>query len=277
MKKILCFLALLTMFVVGSASAYGIYLNCSPTTIPVGQTIKCSIDSDFPPGTSFNLVFYQKQYTSTQINNQVMTIQPSQQTQYALFDTTGLKGGQYDVEIEWNGAVPAMRSDSVASQIIMLTDRSAELTLTSATTQNLADALVISGSHKNAGNSGIQIQIDGASSGRVFGPQYIQTVANLQTGDGIFTQTVPVTQPDDYTVKFSDENGLITSVVYHVISPTFTATIPTTITPPPITTTPMVTYTPIIHPTPTKSPLSVVVVIGALGIAMLVLNKIRNE
>ena len=109
------------------------------------------------------------------------------------------------------------------------------------------------------------------------GPQYIQTVANLQTGDGIFTQTVPVTQPDDYTVKFSDENGLITSVVYHVISPTFTATIPTTITPPPITTTPMVTYTPIIHPTPTKSPLSVVVVIGALGIAMLVLNKIRNE
>ena len=277
MKKILCFVILLSLLLVGSASAYGIYLNCSPTTIPLGQTVKCAIDSDFPPGTSFNLVFYQKQYTATQISNQIMTIQPSQQTQYALFDTTGLKGGQYDVEIEWNGAVPAMRSDSVASQIIILTDRSPELTLTSSTTQDLADALVISGSHKNAGNSGIQIQVDGASSGRVFGPQYIQTVSNLQTGDGVFSQTVPVTQPDDYTVKFSDENGLITSVVYHVVSPTATATIPTTITPPPVTTTPMVTYTPFIHPTPTKSPLSPVVVIGALGIVMVVIGRTRKE
>ncbi len=276
MKKFLIILLLLSLFLVGSASAYGIYLNCTPLSIPVGQTIKCSVDSDFPPGTSFNLVFYQKQYTATEITSQTMTIQPNQLTQYALFDTTGLKGGQYDVEIQWNGAVPAMRSDSVSGQIIMLTDRSADITLTSSTTQNLADALVISGTLKNGGNSGIQVQVDGESSGRVFGPQYIQTVANIQNGDGVFSQTVPVTQPDTYNVKFSDANGLITTVAYTVVAPTVATTIPTIITPPPVTTTPTVTYTPIVHPT-THAPLPSIVVIGALGIGALYAIRIRKD
>ncbi|MGB7994080.1 MAG: hypothetical protein WCF32_09970 [Methanoregula sp.] len=222
---------------------------------------------------NFNLIFYQKQYTkATQIAKQAITIQPNQQTQYALFDTSGLKGGQYNVEVEWNDALQSMRSNSVSSQIIFLTDRSSEITLTSSTTQDLADALVISGSLENAGDNGIQIQVDGALSGRVFGPQYIQTVSNLLTGDGDFTKTVSVTRPDDYKVKFSDANGVITTVTYHVVSPTKTATIPTTITAPPLTTKPRVTYTPIIHPSLTKSPLSPLMVIGALGIAILVLG-----
>ena len=275
MKKFLCILILLSLALVGSASAYGIYLNCSPLTIPVGQTIKCSIDSDFPPGTSFALNFYQKQYTATLISSQTMTIQPSQLTQYALFDTTGLKGGQYDVEIAWNGVVPSMRSDSVFSQIIMLSDRSAELTITSPTTQNLAGSLVIAGSLKNGGNSGIQIQVDGASAGRVFGPQYIQTVNNIQSGDGVFSQIIAITQPDDYTVKFADANGAITSVVFHVVAPTTATTIPTP-TPLVISTTKMVTYTPIPMPSPTKSPLPAMVVIGALAIGMLLAVRIKR-
>ena len=100
MKKFIPVLLLLSLFLAGSASAYGIYLNCSPLTIPVGQTIKCSVDSNFPAGTSFNLVFYQSQYTSTLIDSQAMTTQPNQLTQYTLFDTTGLPGGQYKVEIQ---------------------------------------------------------------------------------------------------------------------------------------------------------------------------------
>jgi len=275
MKKFLCILILLSLALVGSASAYGIYLNCSPLTIPVGQTIKCSLDSDYPPGTSFALNFYQKQYTATLISSQLMTIQPNQLTQYALFDTTGLKGGQYDVEIAWNGVVPSMRSDSVSEQIIMLTDRSADLTITSPTTQNLANSLVITGSLKNGGNSGIQIQVDGASAGRVFGPQYIQTVNNIQSGDGVFSQIIAITQPDDYTVKFADANGAITSVVFHVVAPTTATTIPTP-TPLVISTTKMVTYTPIPMPSPTKSPLPAMVVIGALAIGMLLAVRIKR-
>ena len=277
MRKCLFILILCLLALVGASSAYNINLNCSPLTIPVGQTIKCSIDSNFPAGTSFNLNFYQKQYTSTLISSQAMTIQPSQQTQYALFDTTGLKGGQYDIEIVWNGVV-ASGSDSMLSQIIQLTDRSGDLTLTSPTTQDLASALVISGTLKDGGSSGIQLQVDGASAGRVFGPQYIPTTNVIQTGDGTFSQTIAVTQPDNYTVKFSDSNGIITSAVFQVTAPTTAATtIPTIATPIPTPSTPQVTYTPILKPTTAKSPLPAVLVIGALGIGVLLAARTRKE
>ncbi|HVP96048.1 hypothetical protein [Methanoregula sp.] len=276
MRKFLCILILLSLALVGSASAYNINLNCSPLTIPVGQTIKCSVDSNFPAGTSFSLNFYQKQYTSTLISSQAMTIQPNQLTQYALFDTTGLKGGTYDVEIAWNGVV-AMGSDSMTAQIIQLTDRSGDLTLTSPTTQNLADALVIAGSLKSGGNNGIQIQVDGASAGRVFGPQFIPTTNNVQNGAGVFSQTVAVTQPDDYTVKFADSNGAITSVVFHVTAPTTAPTIATITTIVPTSSTPKVTYTPILKPTTKPSPLPVLLVIGAVGIGVLLAARVRKE
>ncbi|MGD0534010.1 hypothetical protein [Methanoregula sp.] len=276
MNKYLLALLLSSLILVGSASAYGMYLNCSPTSIPVGQTLKCAVDSDFPPGTSFNLVFYQSQYTSTEIDRQAMTIQTDQSTQYALFDTTGLKGGQYKVEIQFNGVEPSMRSDSVSSLLITLTDRSNELTITSPTTQNLAGALLIAGSLKKGGNAGIQIQVDGESAGRVYGPRYIGTVNNLQSGDGFFSQTISVTQPDDYKVYFSDANGAIATITFHVVAPTtVTTVVPTVTTIKKVTTVKTATFTPI--PTPTKSSMPAVVVIGALGIAMLVAVRIKKD
>lgn len=274
MNKFLCVPFLLLLVLVGSVSAYNINLNCSPLTIPVGQTIKSSVDSNFPAGTSFNLNFYQKKYTATLISSKAMTIQPNQLTQYALFDTTGLPGGQYDVEIAWNGVI-STGSDSVTAQILMLTDRSGDLTITSPITQDLADALVIAGSLKNGGNDGIQIQVDGASAGRVFGPQYIGTTNNIQNGAGVFSQKVSVTQPDDYTVKFADTNGAITTITFHVVAPTTATTIPTVTTVYTVRTTQMVTYTPI--PTPTRSPLPVAIVIGALGIALLVAVRTQKR
>jgi hypothetical protein len=275
MKRYFLILLLLSLFLVGSVSGYGMYLNCSPTTIPVGQTLKCAVDSDFPSGTSFDLVFYQSIYTSTEIERQAMTIQSDKATQYKLFDTTGLKGGQYKVEIQFNGVVPDMRSDSVSSLLVTLTDRSSELTLTSPTTQNLADALVIAGSLKKGGNDGIQIQVDGESSGRVFGPQYIRTTNSIQSGDGAFSQTVSVTQADDYNVKFADAKGTITTITVHVVAPTVATTVPTT-----STTVKKVTTAKTTAPTPiptTKSPLSAIVVIGALGIAMLIVSGIKKD
>ena len=275
MKRYFLILLLLSLFFVGSVSAYGMYLNCSPNTIPAGQTLKCAVDSDFPPGTSFDLAFYQSQYTATEIDRQPMTIQSDQATQYKLFDTKGLKGGQYKVEIQFNGAVPDMRSGSISSVLVTLVDRSSELTLTSPTTQNLADALQIAGSLKKGGNEGIQIQVDGQSSGRVFGPQYIRTTGSIQSGDGAFSQTVPVTQPDDYDVQFADAKGAITTVTFHVVAPTVATTVPTA-----STTVKKVTTAKTTAPTPiptTKSPLPAIVVIGALGIAMLIASGIKKD
>jgi hypothetical protein len=274
MKKFLPLLLMLSLALVGSASAYGMYLNCSDT-VPVGQMIKCAVDSDFPAGTSFDLVFYQSQYTSTEIDRESMTIQPSQATQYKLFDTTGLKGGQYKIEIQFDGPVPSMRSDSISSELISVVDRSPELTITSPMTQDLSSALVIAGTLKKGGNDGIQLQVDGESAGHIWGPQYIKTNNLIQSGDGSFSQTVPVTQPDNYKVTFSDAKGQIGIITFKVTSPTTATTAPVvTATTKKITATKTATLTPI--PTPTKSPLPAFLVIGALGLAALLICRMKS-
>ena len=91
-----------------------------------------------------------------------MTIQSNQATQYKLFDTTGLKGGQYKVEIQFNGVVPDVRplhNERTCDSHPF--DR--ELTITSSTTQNLADALAIAHSLQKGGNARRQVQVDGQS------------------------------------------------------------------------------------------------------------------
>jgi hypothetical protein len=274
MKKFLPFLLLLSFALVGSASAYGMYLNCSDT-VPVGQMIKCAVDSDFPAGTSFDLVFYQSQYTSTEIDRESMTIQPSQATQYKLFDTTGLKGGQYKIEIQFNGPVPSMRSDSISSTLVTVVDRSPELTITSPMMQDLSSALVVAGTLKKGGNDGIQLQVDGESAGHIWGPQYIKTTNLIQSGDGSFSQTIPVTQPDNYKVTFSDAKGQIGILTFQVTSPTTATTVPVvSATTKKVTATKTATLTPI--PTPTKSPLPAFLVIGALGIAALLICRMKS-
>jgi hypothetical protein len=271
MKKCLLIAFILSMFLVGSVSAYGFYLNCSDT-IPAGQTLKCSVDSDFPPGTGFDLVFYQSQYTATELDRKTMTVQKDQATQYALFDTTGLKGGQYKVETDFNGAQPSMRSDSVWSALVQITDRSGEITITSPTTQNLGDALLIAGSIAKEENNGVQIQVDGDSTGRIFGPQYIQTASNIQSKAGLFSQKVSVTQPDDYNVQFADAKGTIGTVTFHVVAPTTVTTAPVVTTVKTTKTTVKTTVaTPV--PTTTKSPLPIFVILGALGIAVMIASR----
>ncbi|MEN6395718.1 MAG: hypothetical protein ABFC78_04460, partial [Methanoregula sp.] len=115
-------------FLVTSVSGYGIYVKC-PDQVTVGTTIKCSVDSDFPPGTTFDLIFSGSQ---TQYDQQSVIIQTNQGTQYKLFDTTGLQNGDYVVEIKFPGTNPYQRSDSVTRQEIRLTGSSAVPTETTA-------------------------------------------------------------------------------------------------------------------------------------------------
>ena len=107
-------IALFLMCIVGTVSAYGVYLTC-PSNVQVGAPITCTISGDFPAGTAFNLVLYQSQYTATEVSSQTITSQGNQKNQTAIFDTSGLPGGNYKVELQ----VPATftpRSDSVTLQ-----------------------------------------------------------------------------------------------------------------------------------------------------------------
>jgi hypothetical protein len=265
MKKLAVVFILICLMIIGTASAYGLYINCSEK-IQAGQPLKVSIDSDFPAGTSFDLVLYESRYTATEIKRELVTVQESNQTQYKFFDTTGLRGGDYKVEIQFHGADSSrLRSDSVIVKLVKLVDRSNEITVTSPITQTPDEALRIEGSILKAGNNGVEIEVRGPS-GPIFGPQWIETKNDLKSGDGQFFKTIPVGTRGDYMVNFRDVNGFIGTITFHVISsspPTGAATARTSL-PTKVTTRAPVTTVVIPPSTPTKSPLSPVPVLIAL-------------
>jgi hypothetical protein len=263
MKRILIIVLFLLCFA-GTASAYQFYLSC-PESVQVGLPLKCSIESNLPAGTTFDLAFYQSGYTATPISKQSVTIQDSHATQYKLFDTKGLPGGQYKMEAQFRGNdESSLSSDSKTWALPVLIDRSGEITITSPVTQNMDEALRIEGYIAKIGNDGVEIAVRGPD-GVIFGPQWIGTKINVQSGAGVFTQHVAVTKPGDYDVTFSDSKGYIGVKTFTVSAPITTAPTTLPVTTPVITTRPPTTVpTPL--PTATKSPLSFVTVVAALGI-----------
>lgn len=272
MKKII-FIAVCLVCIVGAASAYQLDLSC-PESVQVGLPLKCSVDSNFPAGTTFDVVVYQSGYTATPLKRQSITVQPTQATQYILFDTKGLPGGQYKVEIQFTGPDEGrLSSHSVTLQLPRLLDRSGEITITSPLTQTSDEPLRIEGSVLKVGNDGIEIEVQGPD-GLVFGPQWIGTKRNIQSGAGEFTHKVSVTKPGEYDVSFKDSKGYIGVKTFRVLAQAtpVSTTLPTTA---PVTTRPPVTVpTPL--PTTTQSPLSplsVVAALSAMGLLSVILMK----
>jgi hypothetical protein len=265
MKKIIL-IALCMMCIVGTASAYQLYLSC-PESVQVGIPLKCSIDSNFPAGTTFDVVMYQSGYTATPVKGQSVTIQENHATQYSILNTKGLPGGQYKVEIQFIGPDEGrLSSDSVTLQLPMLIDRSGEITITSPMTQPIAEALRIEGYIKDIGNEGVQIEVRGPD-GTVFGPEWIGTTELIQSGDGEFTKKVIVIKPGAYDVYFKDVDGYIGVKTFTVTAPT---TAPTTVrTTTPVTTRPPTTV-PTALPTTTQAPLSLMPIMAALSIVSFV-------
>ncbi len=273
MKKIVL-IALFLMCIVGSASAYQLYLSC-PETVQVGLPLKCSLDSNFPAGTTFDVVVYQSGYTATPLRRQSVTIQENQATQYQIFDTKGLPGGQYKVEIQFIGPDEGrLSSDSVTTQLPRFLDRSNEITITSPMTQTSDEPLRIEGSIVKAGNEGVQVEVSGPD-GVIFGPQWIGTKLYIQSGAGEFTQQVSVIKPGDYDVTFKDAKGYIGVKTFKVVAPA--TSVPTTVPTTVVTTRPPTTVpTPL--PTTTQSPLSPLPIVAALslvGLLSVIVTKKR--
>jgi hypothetical protein len=266
MKRISILIAVALLFLAGTVSAYGLYLSC-PDKVQVGVPIKCSVDTDFPPGTTFDLVLYQSSYTATQIKTVPVTVQGTNITLYTLMDTTGLPGGQYKIELQFRGTEsPKLRSDSIYAKLITLDDRSSEITITSPLSQDLDSALRVEGSISKIGSDGVEVDVKGPD-GRIFGPQWIGTKDLLKNGDGQFSQKVTVTSEGDYDVTFKDSKGYIGVKTFHVsvpATPTPAISVSTTAIST-ITKTPTAIPTP--WPTPTKSPLSTSTLLGAIFIA----------
>ncbi|MDO8872549.1 MAG: hypothetical protein Q7V05_07460 [Methanoregula sp.] len=263
MKRI-TLIALCLMCITGTVSAYGLDLSC-PESIQAGLPLKCSIDSDFPPGTTFDIVFYQSQYTATELSRQPITIQEDKLTQYKLIDTKGLPGGNYKVEIQYTSKGEAsLRSGSKTLQLVTIIDRSNEITITSPMTQSPDEPLRIEGSIYKIGNDGVKIEVRGPDG--VLFDNWIGTKENVQSGAGVFTKQVTTFQPGDYEVMFTDAKGYIGTMTFHVVAPATQAitTVPTTTAVVKTTKAPVTAPTP--WPTATQSPLSpITALVGIAG------------
>ncbi len=123
---------------------------------------------------------------------------------------------------------------------LYLIDRSGEITITSPMTQNMDEALRIEGYIAKIGNDGVEIAVRGPD-GVIFGPQWIGTKINMQSGAGVFTQHVAVTVPGEYDVTFKDAKGYIGVVTFKVSAPVTTTPTSLPVTTPVITTRPPTT------------------------------------
>src|SRR5208337_4258310 len=128
---------------------------------------------------------------------------------------TDLKAGTYKVEVPANGL-----GDSVTMRQIQLVDRSDDLDLASPATQNFTGNLYVAGTIKGEINSGVQIVVTGPDNQVLYGPQYVNT-----NNEGDFSTDIPIPEPGEYDVSFTDSKGLIgtrTLSVTAQLSPTGT-------------------------------------------------------
>jgi hypothetical protein len=105
----------------------------------------------------------------------------------------------YKVEVPTNGM-----GASVNMRVVNLIDRSDDIQLTSATTQNFNGRISLAGAIKGDENSGVQVEVFGPDNIVVFGPRFINT--NYQ---GKFETEVIITEPGDYEVSFTDARGYV--------------------------------------------------------------------
>jgi hypothetical protein len=273
--KRIIFIALCLTGITGSASAYQVYLSC-PESVQAGLLLNCSVDSNLPAGTAFDVVFYKSVYRAAPFSRMSFVIGEDHATMEQSFDTKGLPGGPCKVEVRFDGPEAGkLSSDSITIQVPDIINRTSEITITAPVSQALNEALRIEGSITKLGNKGVDIGVKGPD-GFVSGPRYTSTNVDFRSGAGVFTRRVAVTLPGTYEVYFRDAEGYIGMKTFDVIASTTPspAAVPETsdTTPRPTT------IAPASLPTTNKSTLSLVPVVAALaGIGLLALSSARKH
>jgi len=196
MKKIVL-LMLGLFFLSGFGSAYRVNID-APDSLPIGKPLIVNGTTTFGIGTPIDVVLYYQLTTTTEIKRKIVYVQ-SDNSFRAVFDTTGLKTGMYKVEVPTNGM-----GDSTNMRVVYLVDRADDIQLTSPATQNFNGKILISGSIKGDENSGVQIEVIGSDNFVVFGPRFVNT--NYQ---GTFTTEVPISEPGEFEVSFTDARGYV--------------------------------------------------------------------
>ena len=197
MKKIVL-LVLGLLFLSGWVSAYQVNID-APDSLTVGKPLIVTGTTTFGVGTPIDVVLYYQLTTSTEIQRKIVYVQ-SDMTFKTVFDTTGFKKGTYKIEVPANG----LGDSATSMRLVQLVDREDDIYLSSPVNQSFNGKIYIAGTIKGDENSGVQIEVMDTDGLVVFGPQYVNT-----NNAGSFAADIPISQPGDYDVSFTDSRGFI--------------------------------------------------------------------
>jgi hypothetical protein len=213
MKKIVLALVGL-LFLMGMASGYQVNID-APVSLSIGKPLVVTGTTTLGIGTPIDVVLYFQLTTTTEVERKIVYVQ-SDRSFKTFFDTTRLKKGTYKVEVPASG----LGSSSEPMRIIQLVDRSDEISMTSLPRQSFNRKIAITGTIKGGENSGIQIEVIGPSNVVVFGPSFV----NTDNAGGFFAE-IPIAEPGDYEVSFTDGKGFIgTRTISSIGEPTMNMT-----------------------------------------------------
>jgi hypothetical protein len=207
---IMIFLALM----VAGASAYEIAID-APTSIQAGAPLLVNGTTNLADGVSISIALSNADYTTVGIEKKDIVIQRSDENKSfsLVFDTTGLKKGQYKVEVL---PIPGFSflGSSVTIRPVTLIDRSDELVITPPLKKEFDGLLTIAGNGPRMINSGVEVVVTSANGTLLLGPEFIGTDYM-----GYFSKTFSIPEPGDYLVHFSDARGFIGNITYTITKP----------------------------------------------------------
>jgi len=218
MKKI-CWILLIAAAAICTGSAYIMNYDM-PTTVYQGDTIIIEGTGTLPAGITMELVLYSNDNTIKEIDRQSFVVQKGGEWSVS-FDTTGLKPGQYKLEVP-KGYVENLGGSSDITKIFTIVDRSDEIFLISPTEQKFNGILEIEGRSTTRGDKGIEIMVEN-NEGTVFPREWVST-----DSAGSFSLEIPVYKEGSYQVYFYDSKGLIRHTEFYLMStsPTVSPTVP---------------------------------------------------
>jgi hypothetical protein len=207
---IIVFLAL----IVAGASAYEITID-APISIQAGTPLVVNGTTNLADGVSLSIALSNADYTTTEIEMKNLVVQRSDENKSfsVVFNTTGLKKGQYKVEVL---PIPdfSFLGSSVTIRPVTLVDRSDELELTPPLSKEYDGLLTIAGNSARLINSGVKVVVTRSDGTLLFGPEFIGTDYM-----GYFSKTFSIPEPGNYLVNFSDARGFIGTMTYIVTQP----------------------------------------------------------
>lgn len=210
----------------GTAAGYLISFE-APSWVAAGESIMVTGASTYPPGGQGSIIAYRAMPGNlpVSVDYRVFTAGPDGDWT-VTFDTEGWMATSYKLEIAQNDNYP-LGSSSVTYQYVDVIDRSQDCVVTTPETQYWTGDITISGVAHSPVGGHVLIDITDTSKTDISG-----TIPVSVESDGSFSFRYAVPGPGTYTIKYSDEKGLMTSQDITVI-PHPAATPQPTVTPVP--------------------------------------------